>query len=305
MASIFIPFPGQRSGMQRQSYRGGRSMFGSSRGSSLKMRLILAAVIALFAVISYYGRPGDVNQVTGETERVAFTEEADEIQLGMQAAPELVQMHGGSANDREGQARVDRVGQRLLDALDRSLASEGRNNPYREHFKFTLLADPQTVNAFALPGGQIFITEALYRALETEGQLAGVLAHEIGHVIARHGNKRMAKQQLFQGLAAAGGVAGGDVESARMAQAVAQMVSMKYGRDDELESDRWGVRLTAMAGYDPLAMIGLMHVLDQASGSQAPPEFLSTHPKPANRVAYIQRVIAEQFPKGLPEGLEP
>jgi predicted Zn-dependent protease len=161
------------------------------------------------------------------------------------------------------------------------------------------------VNAFALPGGQVFITAALYHALETHGQLAGVLGHEIGHVIERHGNKRMAKDQMFQGLAAAGGVAGGSQQSAQMAQFAAQMASMKYGRDDELESDKWGVRLSVMAGYDPRAMIGLMAILDKAAQGAAPPEILSTHPKPRNRVAYIERVIEEEFPNGLPSGLEP
>jgi predicted Zn-dependent protease len=89
-----------------------------------------------------------------------------------------------------------------------------------------------------------------------------------------------------------------------MAQAVAQMVQMKYGRGDELESDKWGVRLTALAGYDPRAMIGVMEVLDKASGGAAPPEFFSTHPKPANRVAYIKQIITEEFPQGVPDGLE-
>jgi predicted Zn-dependent protease len=269
------------------------------------MRLIIAAVIALFAIISYYGHPGDENQITGEMERVAFTEEADEVQLGLQAAPEMVQMHGGPSQNREERDWVGRVGERLLDALDNQLAAEGRKNPYRNNFKFTLLADPQTVNAFALPGGQVFITAALFHDLKTEGQLAGVLGHEIGHVIERHGNKQMAKQQLFQGLAAAGGVAGGDAQSAQVAQAAAQMVQMKYGRDDELEADKWGVRLTALGGYDPRAMIGVMEVLDRASAGRAPPEFLSTHPSPDNRVAYIKQVIAAEFPEGVPPGLEP
>jgi predicted Zn-dependent protease len=82
------------------------------------------------------------------------------------------------------------------------------------------------------------------------------------------------------------------------------MVQMKYGREDELESDKWGVRLTYLAGYDPRAMIGVMEVLDRASGGAAPPEFFSTHPKPANRVEYIKRVIAEEFPNGVPDGLK-
>jgi predicted Zn-dependent protease len=305
MTRILIPMPRHGRAASGGGY-GGRQMFGAGRGrGSLKMRLVIAAIIALFAIISYYGHPGDENQITGEMERVALAEEADEVQLGLQAAPEMVQMHGGPSANQEEQAWVSRVGTRLLDALDQQLAAQGRKNPYRNDFKFTLLADPKTVNAFALPGGQVFITAALFHDLETEGQLAGVLGHEIGHVIERHSNKRMAKNQLFQGLAAAGGVAGGDAQSAQVAQAVAQVISMKYGREDELESDKWGVRLTALGGYDPRAMIGVMEVLDRASGGQAPPEFFSTHPKPANRVAYIEQVIAAEFPGGLPPGLEP
>ena len=280
-------------------------MGGGQQRSSLKARLILAAIIAIFALVSYYGNPGDENQITGEQERVAFSDEADEVVLGLQAAPEMVQMHGGPSRDRAAQTTVARIGEQLLAGLDKKIAAEGRQNPYRDDFKFTLLADPKTVNAFALPGGQVFITAALFRDLETEGQLAGVLGHEIGHVIERHGNQRMAQNQLFQGLAAAGGVAGGDAQSAQMAQAVAQMVQMKYGRGDELESDKWGVRLTYLAGYDPRAMIGVMEVLDRASGGAAPPEFFSTHPKPANRVAYIEQVIAAEFPEGVPGGLKP
>jgi predicted Zn-dependent protease len=305
MTRIVIPYPGRPRGAYRQAPGDNRSMFGSQSGSSFKMRLMIALAIALFAILSYVLRPKDENKITGKKERVALTEEADEVVLGMQAVPEMAQMHGGREPNAAECADVERIGNQLLDALDDYLAKQGRTNPYRGNFHFTLLADPETVNAFALPGGQVFITKALYQALKTHGQLAGVLGHEVGHVIERHGNKRMAKEQMFQGLAAAGGVAGGDQQSAQMAQAVAQMVSMKYGRDDELESDKWGVRLAAMAGYDPRAMIGVMEVLDQASKGAAPPEILSTHPKPANRVAYIERVIAEEFPNGVPSGLEP
>lgn len=294
MSRMGLPFPGADRNM---SY--GRST------SGLKARFILALVIALFAVLSYYARPGDENQITGKSERVALVEEADEVQMGLQAAPQMAQMHGGRHRNEAECDHVRQMGEQLLRALDQYLATQGRRNPYRENFQFTLLADPQTVNAFALPGGQVFITQALYRDLETEGQLAGVLGHEIGHVIERHSNKRMAKEQMFQGLAAAGGVAGGDQSSARMAQMITSMISMKYGRDDELESDKWGVRLTAMAGYDPRAMIGLMKVLERASGGTGPPEFMSTHPKPANREAYIQAVINEEFPEALPPDLKP
>ena len=227
--------------------------------------------------------------------------------MGLQAMPEMIQQHQGEDRDPRNRAEVDRVGRRLLSALQRQLKETGGDNPYR--FDFHLLADRRTVNAFALPGGQVFITVALFNQLKTEGQLAGVLGHEIGHVLMRHGAQRLAKQKLTAGLTGAAGVAGGTVDSARMAQAVGQMINMKYGRDDELESDEWGVLLCIQAGYDPRAMLGVMDVLDRAAGGQAPPEWMSTHPKPANRKAYIQKVIQDvvrtSFPQGLPPNLEP
>lgn len=276
---------------------------GKGGGSSLKLRLLIALGIAAFALISYYGAPADRNKVTGEMERVAFEDEQQEMALGQQAAPQMMQQHGGPSGDARARQRVSQVGRELLGALSENLPPD-RENPYR--FEFTLLADPNTVNAFALPGGQVFITEALYRRLnqQNDGELAGVLGHEIGHVIERHGNKRMAKQKLFQGLATAGGVAGGDANSARMSQMIAQMVSMKYGREDELESDKWGVRLLVWAGYHPEALIGVMQVLDEATGGGGPPEMMSTHPKPANRIEYIKSVIKSEFPDGLPRGLK-
>jgi predicted Zn-dependent protease len=283
-------------------------MFGGSGvGSAIKARLLIALAIAAFAFISYYAKPGDLNEVTGETERVALTDETDEIQLGLQAKPEVIGMHGGPSLNLASQQLVQTVGWRLLDALEKELElfnrehpGANRRNPYEQAFQFTLLSDPKTVNAFALPGGQVFITEALFEALETEGQLAGVLGHEIGHVLSRHGNKQMARQGLFQGLAGAIGVLGGTQESAQMAQMVSATISMKYGREAELESDDWGVRLCYQAGYDPRAMIGVMKVLDEASGGQAPPEFFSTHPKPANRIEFIEKAIAKYFPNGFP-----
>jgi predicted Zn-dependent protease len=306
MPSIFrFPSPGGRGDDQRRP-----SVFGHTRpqgggGSAIKMRLLIALALVAFAVLSYFLKAKDKNEVTGEMERVALVDEADEIQLGMQAAPEMVDMHGGPARSLPDQQLVNKVGNRLLDALDRDLAAHGRHNPYRDAFRFTLLADPQTVNAFALPGGPVFITQALYTALETEGQLAGVLGHEIGHILSRHGNKQMARQGLFQGVAGAIGVLGGDMNSARMGQMVSAVLSTRYGRDAELESDEWGVKLMALAGYDPNSMLGVMRILEEATGAGGgPPEFLSTHPKPANREKYIEEVIKKEFPDGVPPNLE-
>ena len=187
-----------------------------------------------------------VNPVTGESQRVGMSAE-NEIALGLQAIPQMVEQHGGLHPDEESQILVDQIGQELLNQLEGKIKDSGGVNPYK--FEFHLLADAKTVNAFALPGGQVCITQALYSQLETRGQLAGVIGHEIGHVIARHGAQRLAKQKLTQGLVGAVGVAGGGYDSARIAQAVGKMINMKYGRGDELESDQWGVRLMTWAGY--------------------------------------------------------
>src|SRR4029079_15694392 len=132
--------------------------------------------------------------------------------------------------------------------LAKSAASQ---TPYQ--FQFHVLNDPETINAFALPGGQVFITEGLLKRLKTDGQLAGVLGHEMGHVVVRHGAEHIAKQQLTEGLTGAGVVAFYDPNNpnsayaAQFAMLVGQLVTLKYGRDDELESDRLGVRFMSEA----------------------------------------------------------
>jgi predicted Zn-dependent protease len=261
-----------------------------------KVRLVLGIGLALFSVISFLGSR-QYNPVTDTQQYIAITPH-QEIALGLRAAPQMIREHGGLHPDAERQALVDAVGRRVVrnsDAGDTDWT-----------FEFHLLADPNTVNAFALPGGQVFITEALFRRLETEGQLAGVLGHEVGHVVARHGAQRMAKSQLTNGLTGAVAVATERAEGVIAAQLISQMVNMKYGRGDELESDLLGVRFVSQAGYDPRAMVGVMRILAEASGGGRMPEFFSTHPNPENRIERIEQAIAETFPEGIPDGmLEP
>jgi beta-barrel assembly-enhancing protease len=139
--------------------------------------------------------------------------------------------------------------------------------------------------------------------LRTQGELAAVLGHEIGHVIARHSAEHLAKQQLTQGLVGAVAVGSGDMTATQVAQQVGAMVNMKYGRDDELESDALGIRLVSEAGYDPRAMLGVMQALAKASGPSRQPEMLSTHPNPENRAGRIKEEIAKKFPNGVPDTL--
>jgi predicted Zn-dependent protease len=258
-------------------------------------RFIIAIVIALVAVITYFSSSSE-NPVTGEKQRVAMTPE-QEIALGYKSAPQMAAQMGGLSQNEQARALVRRVGEGLV---AKSFAAK---SPYK--FSFHVLADPRTVNAFALPGGPIFITEGLLRLLKTEGELAGVLGHEIGHVIGRHSSERLAKQQLTQGLIGALVIGSGDYTTAQIGQMVGSMINMSYGREDELESDGFGVRIMAEGGYDPRALMRVMEVLAKASGGTRQPEFFSTHPAPENRATRIKEAIARQFPGGVPQGLKP
>jgi predicted Zn-dependent protease len=148
------------------------------------------------------------------------------------------------------------------------------------------------INAFALPGGFIYVNRGLVERAENLSELAGVLGHEIGHVLGRHSAERLAKQQLTQNLIGAVVVgSGGGYDTAQIAQMVGSLINMKYGREDELESDSLGLRLMREAGYDPKAMIGVMQALEKASGGGRQPEFASTHPNPGNRIQKIREEL--------------
>ena len=262
-------------------------------------RWIAAVVMVLVALVSYYGKRRK-NPVTGETQSISLSEK-QEIALGLQAAPQMARKFGGSDRDEAAQALVDEVGGRLV------RSGPGKDSPYR--FEFTLLADDRTVNAFALPGGPVFITRALYSRLSTEAELAGVLGHEVGHVLGRHAAERLAKSELGRQVVGAVGVATSDEHGrggalAQLAtQAVVQMTQMSYGREDELQSDALGVRFMAEAGYDPRALVQVMKVLADASGGKKRSEFTSTHPDPGNRAQKIEAEIAKRFPGGIPSSL--
>ncbi len=264
----------------QQGYGGqGRRSLGGGR---FKMMLIIGLGMAAFQAFKYFTNTQE-NPLTGEVQRVQWTTD-EEIALGLQSAPQMAQQHGGLHADQRAREFVKQVGDRLV---DNTIARQS-GYPYDFH----LLADEQVVNAFALPGGQVFITAALFGRLQNEDQLAGVLGHEIGHVIHRHGAERMARSGFIQGLINSVMIgAGGDYSMAQIAQVVGNYASMKYGRDQELESDDWGVRLMLEAGYDAKALIGVMDILEESAGGNKPPEHMSTHPSPENRRDEIRRAI--------------
>jgi predicted Zn-dependent protease len=261
---------------------------------------MIAAVIAIVSLVGYF-RSTTVNAVTGEKQHVGGISPDQEIALGIQAAPQMEQQYGGESQDSEATKLVQDVGAEIAHG------SDAAKTPY--NFQYHLLADTQTINAFALPGGQVFITQALLKRLKTRGQLAGVLGHETGHVVARHSAQQIAKQQLTQGLTGAAVLASynsrnGGMGSAAVAALIGQLVTLRFSRQDELQADELGVRFESQAGYDPRAMIGVMQVLKEASGSRTV-DFFSTHPNPDNRIDKIKAAIAAEFPNGVPSNLKP
>lgn len=269
------------------------------RGLGCGVRVLIAGAIVAFALFRYFTQT-EVNPVTGEKQHIAMTAE-QETALGLESAPVMAQEMGGEVGPDDPNARfVEAVGRKVV------AGSDARRSPYT--YAFHLLRDENTVNAFALPGGQVFITRGLLDRLENEAQLAGVLGHEVGHVVNRHGAEHMATGQLGQLLTVATGVAASDEEgrgqrAAMVAAMVNQLMQLKYSRSDELESDRFGMEAMAQAGYDPSAMLGVMRILQASSRGGGTPAMLATHPYPEQRVAEIQRYLAETFPDGIPKNL--
>jgi len=247
------------------------------RRGSWKIRIFIGLAIVAFAFIQRCNNKEE-NPYTGRVQNINMSTE-QEISIGLQSAPEVAQQYGGLYPDERLQSFVDQIGVKLV---NNSIA---RETPYE--YDFHLLADNQTINAFALPGGQVFITYALFSQLN-EAQLAGVLGHEIGHVIGRHSAERIADGSFWQTVtmgASVGADAGGIVGS------IGQNTLLTNGREDELESDDLGGLVMIRSGYDPYEMIKVMEILKAAAGPNRVPEFQSTHPDPENRIQLIKEAI--------------
>lgn len=279
--------------------RDGRYGNRQPQGTGFGGRLLIALAIALVGLFMYWNQV-QVNPVTGEKQHVAISPE-QEIRLGLESAPQMAHEMGGEVPASDPRAKeVLAMGEYLVSH------TAAAKSPWK--FNFHLLADDQTVNAFALPGGQIFITLGLYKRLQNEAQLAGVLSHEMGHVIERHSAQQMAKNQLGQLMVVAVGTAASDYSQnqsnpAMIAALVNQMIQLRYSRGDETEADKWGLMLMTQAGYNPQAMVDVMEILKKAGGGGRGPAMFATHPDPDLRIEQINAYLKTHPPgKDLKEG---
>ena len=276
------------------------SLFGNnpyqSGGGGFNFRLILGLLIAVGSVIAYYSHKS-VNPVTGETQYVQMTQK-QEIQLGLQSAPAMEQQYQGDLpRDNPEAQEVRYIGNLVAQRSDASRSGY----PFQYH----LLADTETVNAFALPGGQVFITKALYDKLADEAELAGVLGHETGHVVERHSAQQVEQAQLGNRLTAAVAVGSRDntIRNGVAAEVVNKLTQLHFSRGDESQADEEGVKFMTEAGFDPRAMIDVMKVLMSVSKTGPTPEFLVTHPFPESRIKAINEQLEQMYPHGAPGNL--
>jgi predicted Zn-dependent protease len=276
------------------------SYYYGNRGGGLPVRWIIGAIIALFGLITYLSHTS-INPVTGEKQRVSLTPD-QETALGEQAAPTMAaQMGGEMPPDSPQTQEVQEIGNRIW------RRSDAGKSPYSFHYH--LLRDRQTINAFALPGGEVFITKGLLDRMKTEGELSGVLGHESGHVVERHVAQQMAKGQLGNILVTATGVAASGnrhgFSETMVAEMVNKMTQLRFSREDETQADMRGLQYMTQAGYDPRAMLHVMDILQQVTNEQGgrPPQILQTHPYPEARMQQIKAWLKQNFPQGVPDHL--
>jgi predicted Zn-dependent protease len=246
------------------------------------MRSTFAA--AMLAAIALLG--GCVtNPSTGRSQLILFS--SDQVAaMGAEAAPQMIQDFGGEVPESELRAYVDRVGRALAAHVEPEYAGV--------EWQFFCL-DSDVVNAFALPGGKVFITRGLLAKFENEAQVAGTLGHEIGHVTGRHVDERLSQAATAQiGLAVLG--AATDAELITLgADLLTQGALLKFNRDQESESDSQGLKYMTRAGYDPRGMQQVLEVLAAAAQGSSPPEILSTHPHPETRVGRVEAEIRARY----------
>ncbi len=244
-----------------------------------------------------------VNPVTGQQERSVMSE-ADEVREGAKAHQEVLKEYGVLKNDRV-QNYVNDIGQRLAKLSHRNQLK----------WTFTVLDSPE-INAFALPGGYVYITRGIMAYLDSEADLAGVVGHEIGHVTARHGAQRATRQQDAALVGLLGGVLGAVLDAkggggigqqiGEVSQAAAAGYVAKYGREQELQADGLGAEYLSRINYDPRNMIDVIRVLkDQerfaqdvarAEGRPASPggnSWLASHPSNDQRLESINKIAAQ------------
>lgn len=248
-----------------------------SREVSIMKKTIALASLALISLAPLW--PLEASQTKVKPGRNLFSIE-DDIKFGRQAAAE-VESKMPMVNDPLVQEWINGLGRRLV------AQTSMPNLPWR--FRVT---NSKEINAFALPGGFVYINRGLIEITETESEVAGVLGHEISHVVLRHGTSQLSKALLAQfPLAVLGGLGGIGRAVSQIGSAGMSLAFLKFSRDAEKDADILGTQIMVRAGYDPRGMVSMFEKLNRIGGGRGP-QFLSDHPNPENRIKRIEQEIS-------------
>ncbi|MCE5340524.1 MAG: M48 family metallopeptidase [Planctomycetaceae bacterium] len=238
-------------------------------------RKILFLIVAV-CLLTMFQAGCQVNPVTGEKQFSLVSPEEAKT-MGLNYSKQIEKEMGESIKDEQLQNYINSVGQKI--------AAVSHNPTYGFTYK---AIDHNSVNAFALPGGYIYITTGLLKELNSEAQLAGVLGHETAHVTARHIESQITNSSLMSmGVSVLGSA---NSAAGSMGEIVANLQSMSFSRADEKQADAIGLGYMVKAGYTPNGMIETMEILQKQSGSRTI-EFFSTHPSPENRIGLLKEEI--------------
>jgi len=269
------------------------------------LRLFFTAVLLVLFVGSCTVQK---SPITGSKRAYGYSWQ-QELEIGKEADQQIQQQYG-VYDDEEVQQYVERIGQKVLEVSH--MRREDTDPKYQEtEFYFRVLNSP-VVNAFALPGGYIYVTRGLLAHLKNEAQLAVVLGHEIAHVAARHASQRAFEQQLGQIALIGGAVAGEELLGVpgqsvlQLGSQAAQFLFLSYGRDDERESDQLGVEYAAMKNYEAEDGAGFFSALERISeqSGQSIPSWQSSHPDPSERAKRIPELAQQWQQKGYEQNVE-
>ena len=252
-------------------------------------KIMLSAILALL-FIGCTKAP-----ITGRNQLIMINP-SQELQLGFQSAQEILKKEKVSS-DPQKNAMVQRIGKRIATVATNQY-------PIAESFtwEFFVIEDDEQANAFCLPGGKVFVYTGLFKYAANDAELAAVMGHEIGHALARHGAERMSSSQLTQmGGQVLGSVMqgrGNPQNTAAVMQAFGigtQLgIALPHSRTQEYEADHIGLVLMAKAGYNPQSALTFWEKF--AKDGRTPPEYLSTHPAPANRIQKIKSLLPKVMP---------
>ena len=255
------------------------------------MKRLLAAVVAVVFVGLFAGCT--VNPATGQRQFNTLSE-SSEIELGQKSAPEFLKSYGGAIESPEIRVYVSDMGKRL--------AAQGERPDLPWTFN---VVDSALLNAFALPGGQVFISRGLLVKLTNEAQLAAVLGHEIGHITAQHAGQQKAHGMIIQGVGVLISVIGQESDKDWMkyvgvgTTVGGTLYLLRFSRNHEDQADTLGLRYMTRLDYSPVGMRQLMELFDAESQSGGADRvvWLSTHPLPRDRIERVDQLIKERYPE--------